>query len=254
MTTPRSSHRTPRAIAKRDELPQLETLAEAEARNLAQIDALFDREPEIAVRLEACERGVRCGLIVCAVCARSFRFPLIRDVLRIAKLEPGVHKWATIFLETVPEGSLPEVSVKRVRERLRQCLRRSGFLGAILIGGIEVSWLARDRVWLLHVHFLAIRVPQKAWDSLEEKLATTGRADPLDVQDLNDPERQISYTIKFVTYHRPGTIGPDGHARAYPLPPDRLAELARWWSRNQFSDFVFLFGARRRGGRIVVEV
>jgi hypothetical protein len=67
---PRSSDRTSRAIAKRGGLPQLKTLAEAEARNLARIDALFDRGPEIAARLEACERGARCGVIVCAVCAR----------------------------------------------------------------------------------------------------------------------------------------------------------------------------------------
>ncbi|MGO9741545.1 MAG: hypothetical protein ACLPN5_08550 [Roseiarcus sp.] len=33
----------------------------------------------------------------------------------------------------------------------------------------------------------------------------------------------------------------------------RLAELARWWALYSFDDFVFLYGARRRGGRIVVE-
>jgi hypothetical protein len=107
---------------------------------------------------------------------------------------------------------------------------------------------------VLHVHLLAIRVPQEAWDSLEEKLATTGRADPLDVDDLNDPERQISYSFKFVTYHRPGKNGREGRARAHPLPPDRLAELAKWWSKNQLSDFVFLYGARRRWGSIILEV
>jgi hypothetical protein len=96
-------------------------------------------------------------------------------------------------------------------------------------------------------------MPQEAWDSLEEKLAATGRADPLDVDDLNAPKRQISSSFKFVTYRRPGKTGPEGRARAYPLPPDRLAELATWWSKNQFSDLVFLYGARRRGGRIFPE-
>jgi len=63
-----------------------------------------------------------------------------------------------------------------------------------------------------------------------------------------------SPTIKFVTYHRPGKNGREGRARAHPLPPDRLAELAKWWSKNQLSDFVFLYGARRRWGSIILEV
>jgi hypothetical protein len=238
---------------KRHELPRLESVAEAEARNLTRIDALFDREPEIAVKLEACARGARCGTLACAVCARRFRFALIRETLRIARLEVGHHQWATIHLETIPVGSLPDVSVKRARERLRQRLQRTGFHGSILIGLIEVSWLARDRVWLLHVHVVAIHVLPEAWDALEKKLAKSGRADPLDVDDLEDPERQISYSFKFVTYHRPGKNGREGRARAYPLPPDRLAELATWWSRYTFDDLVFLYGARRRGGRIVPE-
>ena len=51
----------PRAIARRGDLPQLETVAEAEAHNLARIDALFDREPDTAVKLEACGREARCA-------------------------------------------------------------------------------------------------------------------------------------------------------------------------------------------------
>jgi transposase len=37
------------------------------------------------------------------------------------------------------------------------------------------------------------------------------------------------------------------------LPPDRLVELAAWWSRHRFEDFLFAYGARRRGGRLVVD-
>jgi len=159
MTVPPKSHdRTRRAIAKRADLPQLETVAEAEARNLARIDALFDHEPEIAIKLEACERGARCGMIVCAVCARRFRFALIREVLQIARSEPGHHEWATIFLETIAEGSLPDFSFRHARDRLRQRLERSGFAGSALIGIIEPSWLARDCTRVLHAHLLAIGV------------------------------------------------------------------------------------------------
>lgn len=230
--------------------PRLETLAEAEARNLKRIDALFDREPEIAVRLEACEREARCGMIVCAVCARKFRFGLIRKLLRLGRLRRGPHEWATVCIDTIPEGALADVNLHHARDRLRQRLRRSGFAGSILAGILEVSWLDRRREWVLHIHLLAIRVPEGAWDALEDKLAASDSVDPLDVAALENPERQISYSIKFVTYHRPGKAGLGARAPARPLPPDRLAELARWWSRYQFDDFVFLLGAHRQGDRI----
>ena len=241
------------AVARRADRPRLESVAEAEALNVARINALFNRAPEIAAEIEACGHGVPRGPIACAVCARKFRFPLIRSVLRIAEAEPGAHKWATIYLDTIPEGSLPDVCLNRARDGLRQRLRRSGFKGSILIGNIEASWLANDRVWVLHAHLLAMRVSKGSWDPLEERLAETGRADPLDVDELNAPERQISYTFKYVTYHRPGKNSRSRRAQAYPLPPDRLAELACWWAQYSFDDFVFLYGARRRGDRVALE-
>ena len=36
-------------------------------------------------------------------------------------------------------------------------------------------------------------------------------------------------------------------------PPSSFVELAEWWSRHRFEDFLFAYGARRRGGRLVVD-
>ena len=69
---------------------------------------------------------------------------------------------------------------------------------------------------------------------------------PSGVVPLRDPDEQLSYCVKFVTYHQPGR-------RRVPLPPDRLVELAEWWSRYRFEDFLFAYGARRRGGQLVVD-
>jgi len=77
-------------------------------------------------------------------------------------------------------------------------------------------------------------------------LQKSDTADPVKVDELRDPDEQLSYCIKFVTYHQPGR-------RRVPLPGDRLVELARWWSRYRFADFLFAYGARRRGGRLVVD-
>ena len=70
-------------------LPQLETLAQAEAENLRRIDALTDREPDIAAALEACGRKARCGLVICAVDARAFRFRKIHRAARHREVISG---------------------------------------------------------------------------------------------------------------------------------------------------------------------
>ena len=83
-----------------------------------------------------------------------------------------------------------------------------------------------------------------AWTQLEAALQNSGTAYPVDHVPLRDPDEQLSYCIKFVTYHRPGR-------RRVPLPPDRLLELAAWCAPHRFEDFLFAYGARRRGGRRV---
>lgn len=235
------------------ELPQLETLAQAEARNLRRIDALADRAPDIAAALQACDRKARCGLVICAVCSRNFRFRRIRELLGIAKSCPGQHEDATIFLGAFPVGTLATADVKRARDRLRKYLKRNGFKGSHLFGWIEANWDSATRTWILHVHLLAIRVPPAAWKRLRRALRRVGPKYPVKVRRLRNPERQVSYLIKFHTYFRPKSPAGGTRSPAVPLPPDRLAELAAWWAKYSFDDSTFLFGANRRGGRIVLE-
>jgi hypothetical protein len=73
------------------------------------------------------------------------------------------------------------------------------------------------------------------------------------VQKLADPVEQVSYLQKFSTFHRPGKQTSKRRPRAYPLPEGPRLELLRWMADYRFDDFRFLFGARRRRGRIVRE-
>ncbi len=138
------------------------------------------------------------------------------------------------------------MDVPRAREMFRKRLDRAGFKGAIVVGGIEVAWQENWQRWLLHAHVVAIGVDADAWEQLEAALEDSGTAKPVDHVPLRDPAEQLSYCVKFVSYHQPGR-------RLVPLPPDRLVELAEWWSRHRFEDFLFAYGARRRGGRLVVD-
>jgi hypothetical protein len=243
----------PAPLAQAPSWRGIETLAQARTENLRRIDALSDRTPQNAAAMEGCDPESPCRLVVCAVCSRHYRVRLIRELLAIAESSGGQHEVATIYLGTFPAGTLATANIKREHERLRQWLRRGGFAGSRLIGGTEVDWDNATRSWTLHVHVLAIGVPPAVWKSLRKALRGIGPKFPVKVELLRDPERQISYSNKFITYFRPRQRGGAAPSPAVPLPPDRLVELASWWAKYSFEDFTFLFGARRRGGRIFVE-
>jgi hypothetical protein len=101
---------------------------------------------------------------------------------------------------------------------------------------------------------LAIGVLKADWDRLRKSLPDANPAAPLKVQALEDFAEQLSYCQKFNSGHKPGKHGPDGRAKVYPLPTERLIEWAEWIAKQGFEDFAFLFGARRRGGRICSEI
>ena len=208
---------------------------------------MLPRLPSVGRALLKCDGAShRCPLPICAVCARAYRQGPIAQLHALAKAYVGPHEVATIYLSLIRLGCLAAVDVPRAREMLRKRLDRAGLKGSIVVGGIEASWQENWLRWLLHVHVLAIGVDVSAWEQLEAALQDSGTAKPVDHVPLRDPAEQLSYCIKFVTYHQPGR-------RLVPLPPDRLVELAAWCSRHRFEDFLFAYGARRRGGRLVVD-
>ena len=233
---------------------RFETLLEAETRNLARIEVLANRGSAIAETLYECGEGSPCDLPTCARCARRYRIYFTGEALAVAHAYVGPHQFATIFLDAVEAGSLPDASLKQAHAALRKRLDRSEFRGSVLVGGTEAAWIAADRHWILHLHLLAIGVRPDSWERLRAKLGDYGPAVPLKVEAVNDEVRQLTYITKFPTYHRPLKRGPGGPSPAFPLPPARLEELATWWARHRFEDFAFLYGARRRGGRIALEV
>jgi hypothetical protein len=233
---------------------RFETLRDAKQRDLSRIETLENYDSSLALALEECDQpNSPCDLPICTICARQYRRYFTSQALSIAKSIRGPREFATVYLDSIDADLLPDVSVRRAHDTLRTRLNRSGFRGSVLIGGTEAAWIARDRCWILHVHVLAIGVQGDSWDRLRQRLDYSGSGAALKVERLTDLPRQISYLTKFTTYHRPLKRGPTGVSRCFPLPPRRLEELASWWANYSFEDFAFLYGARRRGGRIVLE-
>jgi hypothetical protein len=232
--------------------PGIETEAEAEARNEARADALRSRVPEVARKLARCDGDVwACRLPVCAICSRQFRIDVFGQLRRLATSHKGTHETATIYLDKFPLGELHRADLGRAHDFLRQRFNRAGLTGSTLVGGTEVAWQARHQRWLLHVHLLTIRVTEADWGRLDEAWAKSGTADPILRDDLRDLGEQLSYLVKFHTDHKPGQSRANRRARAYPLPRDRLVEFARWSSQYRLEDFLFVYGKRKRGRKIV---
>ena len=227
--------------------PGRETREYAEKQNDENLHVLLPRLPAVGgVLLECDGRRRPCWRPFCAVCARDYRLGPIAQLHALAQAYPGPHEVATIYLDLFPPGSLRDADVRRTHEKFRKRLDRAGFKRAIVVGGIEVAWQENHQRWLLHAQVLAIGVDAQAWQQLEAALKQSGTVDPVRVVPLRNPDEQLSYCIKFVTYHQPGR-------RLVPLPPDRLVELAEWQAPYRFEDFFFAYGARRRGGRLVVD-
>lgn len=235
---------------------RIETLAEAEQRNEKRIDQLLANGAQgIARAIARCDAtdGNGCGQPGCTVCARAHRSEVIQQLRELAASRGPDCMILTAYLEHQPLGQLLQVDLRLVKESLRKRLDRYGLKGSIFAGGIEAAWQARHERWLIHAHLLAIGVDDDDWAKLEEAYADSEIDDPVDPVPLNNADLQISYLVKFVTYHRPGKRRGNRPPRAYPLPASRLAELATWWSRHRLEEFLFLYGARRRGSRIVVD-
>jgi hypothetical protein len=234
-------------------LHRFETEQEATELNVARCNRLEKRLPKIAKAIDGCSRHNRCALPVCAVCALEYRRPVVKRIISLLQSRGGARQTVTIYLDTIEAGELANTDLKKTRETLKKRVDRAGFKGAVLVGGIEVSWNAKEKHWLLHVHLFAAGASEDMWKKLREVYRGVKKAVVLKRLNDRNLEKQISYLVKFVTYHRPGERGV-AKARSYPLPRDRLAEWASWSARFKFKDFLFVYGARRRGQVIVPVV
>ncbi len=242
-------------IAGRRSWRGIESQRQAEERNDVLLERLrpFATMSGVVQAIERCnpDYGRPCSQPACAVCARSYRIEVIRQLGKLADSNEGACEIATIYLAHCSQGQLQQANLQRIKDSLRKRLVRGGLTGAILAGGIEANWQAQHDRWLLHAHMLAIGVQNEDWSQLEAGWSNSGITYPIDRVGLNDENRQLSYLVKFVTYHRPGSRRGNRPARAYPLPADRLVELTTWLSRYAITDFLFLHGKRRRGRKIV---
>jgi hypothetical protein len=232
---------------------RFETKADVIERSLATENRLRKAGPGLQDMVESladCRLGnCACRQPICPICARLFRRWFAADGMAIArKINNPVT--LTLFCEAVPQGQLHRVDIAKLHDRVRQRFRRAGLGDIIAMGGTEVAHRAEQNDWLVHLHLLIGDLESSAEERLRAAWSKSDIRAPIWISPLVDPPQQIGYLVKFPTFHRPGAQSSALRARAYPLPQPRFEELACWYGDYEFSDFVFLLGARRRGGRI----
>jgi hypothetical protein len=199
---------------------------------------------------ECRKRYYHCEKTYCPRCARTFRRFAIGELLRLHAATKVRTSVLVILLEATAQGSLQDLGIERYRHSLRKRLVRAGLGRVPIVGGFEMIYRARSKEWVLHVNLVMFGGDEKAIRKLEQGFRDGDLYRPVERTTVEDPAEQLSYVMKFTTYHRPHQQQGPKKAKAVPLNPSEHLQLIRWMDQYEFSDHLFLFNARRRGATI----
>jgi hypothetical protein len=236
---------------------RFETLEDVEkySRDSEEKLALSDcrEDLRLANDLSECRTSDRgCGLPSCPICARLFRIWFISELLRIVeKVGADQVRIETILLAQAPHDQIDSLDVKGYDALLRKRLNRNGLADAAIIGGYENIYRAKLKIWMMHLNLVIIGGNVEAIRAFENTFSKSQLQKPTMLQTLEDFKRQLSYILKFTTYHRPFTQRGSTKSTPVPLNPREHCALVSWMAQWKFQDFIFLFNARREGATIV---
>jgi hypothetical protein len=203
------------------------------------------------VYLQECREGhYQCDWTFCPHCARTYRRYVTGELLRLHSEFVGDVHSLVILLEAVPRGQLQHLEISRYRHSLRKRLIRAGLAHVPVVGGFEMIYRARSKQWVLHVNLVMFGGDEKAIEKFEEGFRDDDLFRPVERTAVADPAEQLSYVLKFTTYHRPHQQRGAKKPEAKPLNPAEHFELVRWMAQHEFSDHLFLFNVRRRGASL----
>ncbi|MCP3441981.1 hypothetical protein [Bradyrhizobium sp. CCGUVB14] len=243
----------PASLNKDERFETLEDAQGESARSEAVLAAYRPRN-QYSVYLRECREGYyACEQTYCPVCARTFRRYFIGESLRICDGFNGSIKFSTVLLGAAPKGKLKSLEIARHDAGLRKRLVRAGLRDVVVVGGLEMIYRARQGIWVLHINLAFLGGEAETMAAFERTFQNSDLYRPVVTVDLQDRPQQLSYLLKFTTYHRPfAQIGP-AKSPAKPLNPDLHYELVCWMAQHEFADHMFLFNARRYGPTITLS-
>jgi hypothetical protein len=202
--------------------------------------------------LQECRDGYyECNKPFCPICARQFRRWFIGELLRVTNGRDQVHIY-TVLLKEATTHKINELDPAPFRAFMRKRLERSNLGNVSVIAGFEIVYKAKRRVWVLHINLVMFGGDKSARKRFKEMFHTDEIDRPLLQAALKDRAEQLSYVLKFTTYHRPYEQQGATRSEAKPLNPSEHAALLKWMSQFEFADFMLLINARRQGGNKIV--
>jgi hypothetical protein len=235
---------------------RFETLQDARRYSLDsehKLDLLAPQQDQLSNYLNECRTlAQRCDQPYCSLCARPFRVWFIGELLRIIESIGSEPVYTlTILLEAASYDEICRLDVKGYDAELRKRLSRNGLAEAVVIGGYENIYRARTKTWVLHINLVIIGGTIKAVEKFKATFFDSDIEKPVLIETLENLAIQLSYVLKFTTYHRPFKQCGSKKGPAVPLNPREHCALVSWMAQWKFSDFMFLFNARREGAKIV---
>jgi hypothetical protein len=204
--------------------------------------------------LSECRDGdYDCHQTYCPRCARTFRRWFIGEVLRVSEGQRRPVHMATVLLEAAPSDKIDTLDPEQHRAQLRKRLRKAGLGETPVVGGFEMVYRARDKLWLLHINLVIVGGTKKALEKFKDDFDDSAIDRPVVRVPVKDRPEQLSYVLKFTTYHRPYKQTGSSKSPAKSLNRREHQALVRWMSRFEFKGMMFLFNARRAGAKIVLR-
>src|ERR1019366_5151059 len=187
---------------------RFETLQDARRYSLDseyKLDLLTHQQDQLSDHLYECRTlAQRCDQPYCPLCARPFRIWFIGELLRIIEnIGSGPVYILTILLEEASYDEIHRLNVKGYDAELRKRLRRNGLGDAVVIGGYEIIYRAKSKTWMLHTNLVIIDGTIEAIEQFKATFSDSDIEKPVLIETLEDLAIQLSYILKFTTYHRP---------------------------------------------------
>lgn len=239
----------PKTLPRRE---RFETIPDARIESVRSQEFLKTRgSKNYATYLQDCRDGhYQCNQTYCPQCARTFRRYFTGQLLRLRAQFEGKIRIMVVLLKAAPASKLDTLEIEQHRHSLRKKLLRAGLAAVPTIGGFEMVYRAREKRWVLHANLVLFGGKKSAIDKFKRSFSENESKRPTECVALKDDAEQLSYVLKFTTYHRPFKQHGPRKPRAVPLNPVLHLELIRWMSQHTFADHLFLFNARRRGASI----
>jgi hypothetical protein len=233
---------------------RFETLADAreESERSEKLLRSFAGNSVLAEYLQECRAGdYECNNTFCPICGRVFRRWFIGELLRITSGRDHVHLY-TVLLKEAAKDKIDELDPAPFRASLRKRLQRAGLGNIPVIGGFEIVYRARRQIWVLHANLVMIGGGKRTRKKFKATFQGNDLERPVVRAKLKNPSKQLSYVLKFTTYHRPHEQRGSAKPEARPLNPSEHAALLKWMSKFEFKHFLLLINAKRQGGTKII--